>query len=182
MTLDFILTPTYDIRYINVVDISKYDATSPYVFNPTIVVTVPGGFDEVSVPFSTGTYNIFDSTILGITEEGTDKLPDGIYKFHYSVNAISYVDKTIIKVDALLEKFDEAFMKLDVMQCDQAIKRQEKVQLDTIFNLIQGAIASANNCAEDQALVLYKKADKLLTKFISNSVCCGGTFLTQFTY
>lgn len=182
MTLDFILTPTYDIRLFNVVDISTYDPTSPYTFIPMLDVTIPNGFDKVSVVFLTGTYNILNSTILGITEEGTDDLPDGIYVFKYSTAPNSFVEKTILRVDALMQKFDEVFMKLDMMQCDQATRRQEKIQLNTIFDLIQGAIASANNCATDQALELYKKADKLLSKFIGKSVCCGGNFLTQFTY
>lgn len=182
MTLEFIIIPTYDIRFINILDISTYDVTPPITFIPTLDITVPGGFNNVSIPFSTGTYNILDSTLLEITEEGTDALPDGIYVFKYSTSPVSFVEKTILRVDVLMQKFDEVFMKLDMMQCDRATKAQEKVQLNTISDLIQGAISSANNCATDQAMELYKKADKLLSRFRKNSACCGGQYLTKFTF
>lgn len=173
MTLDFIISPTYDLKLFNIVDISAYDVTYPSTFIPILTVSIPNGFDKALVSFQTGTYNILNSNILGITTEDPEDLPDGVYVFNYSVNAVDYVEKTFMRVDKLMQKYDEAFVRLDMVQCDQTVKKQEKVQLDTVFGLIQGAVALANNCAVGQAQELYNKADKMLSRFNSKSVCCG---------
>jgi len=182
MNLDFLITPTYSTKTIGIADISVYDNEPPTVSAPTLEVSIPG-FDVVSLVFVPQDFNVLNSTLLGITVEGEDPLPDGIYVFRYSVAPAyeNFVEKTIMRVDVLQEKFDEAFMKLDMMQCDQSIKRQEKVQLNTIYYFIQGALAAANNCATDQANELYIKADKMLFNFNSKSVCCGNNFITNFT-
>ena len=65
-------------------------------------------------------------------------------------------------------------MKLDMMECDRAIKQQSKVDLNTIYLLIQGAIAAANNCSSIDSLKLYNKADSLLTHFLKNDCGCSG--------
>lgn len=175
MTLDFLVVPTYSTALINIQDISTYDEDPPVVTTPTLVVTIPNGFDPVSIDFVPEEPNILNSTILGITEEGEDPLPDGVYVFRYSVAPASqnFVEKTIMRVDVLQEKFDIAFMKLDMTQCDMAIKRQEKVELNSIYLLIQGAIAAANNCATTEATALYTKADRLLCNFNNRDVCCS---------
>jgi hypothetical protein len=174
MTLDFLVTPTYNTTTIGIADNSVYDNEPPTVTSPTLEVSIPG-FNVASIVFVVQDFNVLNSTILGITEAGESPLPDGIYVFRYSVAPANenFVEKTIMRVDVLQEKFDEAFMKLDMMQCDQSIKRQEKTELNTIYYFIQGAIASANNCATDQANQLYIKADKLLYNFNNKSVCCG---------
>lgn len=183
MNLDFLITPTYDTKTISIADISVYDNEPPQVSTPTLEVSIPG-FDVVSLEFIPQEFNVLNSTILGITEEGEDPLPDGIYVFRYSVAPAyeNFVEKTIMRVNVLQESFDEAFMKLDMMQCDQAIKKQEKVELNTIYYFIQGAIAAANNCATDKANELYNKASKMLWNFNNRSVCCGSNFITQYKY
>jgi hypothetical protein len=87
----------------------------------------------------------------------------------------NFVEKTIIRVEQLQEKFDEAFMKLDMMECDRAIKTQQKVDLNTIYFFIQGAIAAANNCAVAEANKLYNQANMMLNNFIKNNCGCSGT-------
>ena len=66
-------------------------------------------------------------------------------------------------------------MKLDMMECDKAIKTQAKVDLTTINFFIQGSIAAANVSAVDVANKLYAQADKLLSNFIKNNCGCTGT-------
>ena len=183
MTLDFQIMPTYNTKTINIIDTSVYDTVPPILVDPVFQITIPGGFDPVFISYQLDNWNILDSTVLEITEEGSEPLPDGIYTFKYMAvpNHIYVAEKTMIRVEALQEKFDEAFMRLDMMQCDQALKRQEKLKLNTVEKLIQGSIASANNCATLQAIELYRKADSLLTSFIKKSVCCGeGTNLIHF--
>ena len=110
-------------------------------------------------------------------------LPDGVYFLRYSVAPAyeNFVDKSIIRVERLQEKFDEAFMKLDMMECDRAIKTQAKVDLNTIYFFIQGAIAAANNCAIDEANKLYTQANRMLDNFIrTNCGCSGNNYLINF--
>jgi hypothetical protein len=92
-----------------------------------------------------------------------------------------FVEKSIMRVDQLQEKFDSAFMRLDMMECDMAIKTQAKVTLNSIYFFIQGAVAAANNCAVIEANKLYNQADKMLNNFIRNGCnCSGNNYVTNF--
>jgi len=181
LILDFLLTPTYSTKTIGITDVSTYPNDPPQVTAPSLEVSIPG-FDTVTIPFVTESLNLLNSTILGITTEGEIPLPDGVYVFRYSVSpaAINYVEKTVMRVDQLQEKFDAAFMKLDMMDANSKLKKQQKISLDTIYYFIQGAIAAANNCATDTAVRLYQKADKLLYDFVERGQCCGTTFPNNF--
>lgn len=174
LKLDILVLPTYNKMLLGIADASTY-VTPPV--NPTIEITVPS-FGTVVLPFTENDYNLFNSESLGITATGAAlvPLPDGIYKLKYSISpaATNFVEKTILRVDQLQEKFDEAFMKLDMMECDKAIKTQSKVDLNTIYFFIQGAIAAANNCALDTATKLYDQAQKMLNNFVKNNCNCSG--------
>jgi hypothetical protein len=87
-----------------------------------------------------------------------------------------------MRVDQLQEKFDNAFMKLDMMECDLAIKKQQKVTLDSIYYFIQGSIAAANNCAVDTATKLYKQALRMITNFATDECGCTGNNYTITAY
>ena len=183
LKLDILVIPTYNSKILGVADISTYPAAPP-VTAPTIEIEVPA-FGKVVLPFNTNDFNIFNSASLGITSVGDPllPLPDGVYFLRYSVTPayVNYVDKTIIRVDQLQEKFDSAFMKLDMMECDLAIKKQQKVQLNSIYYFIQGAIAAANNCAVDTANKLYIQANNMLNNFISNGCgCTGNNYVNNF--
>jgi len=184
LKLDILVINTYNSLTLGVADISTYPV-SPPIATPEIAITIPNGFDTVTLPFIPSTFNIFNSLILGLSAVGDNltPLPDGVYILTYSVdpNDTSFVTKTIMRVDQLQEKFDNAFMKLDMMECDMAIKTQSKVELNSIYFDIQGAIAAANNCAVDVANKLYRKANKALDHFIRGGCGCSGTnFITNF--
>lgn len=184
---DILIIPTYNTQTLGIADSSTYLENPADISSATIEITVPG-FGVVSLPFAFQDFNIFTSSTLGITEVGDPllPLPDGIYQmkyqFFYNVNATWYsVTKSIMRVDQLQEKFDSAFMKLDMMECDKAIKTQAKVDLSTIYFFIQGSIAAANNCAVDEASKLYATANKMLNRFISgNCGCSGNNYLMNF--
>jgi len=179
MTLDIVILPTFDVETLAIVDASTYDDDPPVVTSPTIEITPPN-FDTVSLTFTVESTNIFNSTDLGISVAGSEEpLPDGLYCFKYTVDPEEtyYVEKTIFRVDQLQEKFDGAFMKLDMMECDGAIKKQSFVDLNSIYFFIEGAKAAANNCATVEAVKLYNKANSMLDQFItSNCGCTGSTF------
>jgi hypothetical protein len=65
-------------------------------------------------------------------------------------------------------------MKLNMMECDGAIRKQSKETLSSIYFFIQWAIAAANNCAIVEANKLYKQADRMLTSFMKNNCGCSG--------
>lgn len=184
MTLDILVVPTYDVYTLAIVDATLYPDDPPVVTSPTIEITVPG-FDKVVLAFNVGTINVFNSTTLeiGDVDDPLVQLPDGIYYLKYSVAPayINFVEKSIIRVDKLQEKFDEAFLKLDMMECDRAIRKQSKVNLNSIYFFIQGAIAAANICAIEESSRLYIQANKMLDSFIANNCgCSGNNYFTNF--
>jgi hypothetical protein len=174
LKLDILVVPTYNTLTLGVVDASTYNGTPSA---PTIEITVPG-FGKVTLPFVPNDFNIFNSTVLGITsvDDSLLPLPDGVYTLRYSVSPayINFVEKNIMRTEMIQEKFDEAFMQLDMMQCDAAIKQQQKVDLNSIYFFIQGAIAAANNCAVETANKLYKQATIMLNNFNKRGCQCSG--------
>lgn len=166
-TLDIIVMPTYSPYTLAVGDYSIYP--SGYTpSSPTLEISA-AGFPTKSVSFVPNNLNIYNSSNLGITCEDAPSslLPDGIYSIKYSIAPayLYFVTKTILRVDNIMEKFDTAFMKLDMMECDLALKRQQKIELDSINYFIQCAIAAANKCANKTAIDLYNQANKMLNKF-----------------
>jgi len=184
MTLDFLVINTFDVNTLGVTDTSIYDTDPPNVVSPTMSITVPGYTSPVAIPFVPGDFNIFNSIILGLsTYPSVTPLPDGVYYLKYTVDpALTYhVEKNIMRTNKIQEKFDSAFMKLDMMECDSAIRTQAKVVLSSIGFMIQGSIAAANNCAIDTANKLYVEADRQLNNFIkTNCGCTGNNYVNNF--
>jgi hypothetical protein len=183
LKLDFIVVPTYSTLTLGVADASVYPDDPPTETAPTLEVSVPG-YGVVSLTYNMNDLTILSSSNLGISEVGVyQPLPDGMYHIKYSVAPAyeNFVEKSILRVDLLQEKFDRAFLQLDMMECDVAIKKQSKIALDSIYYMIQGAIAAANNCAEIQANKLYNQAFRMLDKFIKNNCGCSDV-ATQITY
>jgi hypothetical protein len=176
LDLNFIVVQTNSPMTMTILDASVYPTNPPIVSNPTIVINVPG-FGKVELPFTPNTYNTYNSTNLGMTTLGNEiPLHDGIYKIRYFVTpeAQTFVEHAILRVDKLLEKYYAAFLTLDMMECDMAIKTQSFVQLSTIMTFIQGAVAAANNCASVESDKLYKQANKMLDSFITADCGCSG--------
>jgi hypothetical protein len=183
LNLDIQTVPTYNSCTLSIQDLSTYPTNPPNVSAASIKI-VANGID-VTLPFNVLSINTFNSTSLGLTQVGDEliPLPDGIYYLTYSVAPANenYVNKNIMRTDVIQEKFDNAFMKLDMMECDGAIKAQSKVTLSTINYFIQGSIAAANNSASVLANTLYMKANSMLDNFIKTNCGCTGTNY-QVTY
>lgn len=176
LNLDFLVVPTYNTLTLGVIDASVYPTTPPSVTSPTIEITPPG-FDVAIIPFNVDDYNVFTSSNLGITAVGVNQpLPDGVYHIKYSIVPAyeNFIEKSIMRTDRIQERFDEAFMKLSMMECDGPIRKQAKETLSSIYFFIQGAIAAANNCAIVEANKLYAQADRMLTNFMKNNCGCSG--------
>jgi hypothetical protein len=116
LKLDLLVIPTYSKYTLGVADASTYPTDPPSVSSATIEVTVPG-FGTILKPFSVQDFNVFTMSNLGLVPVGSQQpLPDGIYRLKYSVAPAyeNYVEKSIMRIEQLQEKFDEAFMKLDI--------------------------------------------------------------------
>lgn len=189
-TLNFLVINTYSTLTLGVADTSTYDSgptgASMLVTFPTLPTPVKtlSGASSIAVPFTANDYNVFNSATLQLTPVGTTTaLPDGIYGLTYSIATPSAtpVSKSIMRTDKIQEKFDNAFMKLDMMECDMAIKTQQKVTLNSIYFLIQGSIAAANNSAITQSYKLYQQADMMLNNFLKNNCgCTGNNYIVNF--
>jgi hypothetical protein len=177
LNLNILVVPTYDTFTLGIADASTYPDSPPVVTSPLIEITIPS-FDTVSFTFPILETTFYNSETLLITPSGDNlvSLPDGIYTLKYSIDPadINYIERSIMRVDRLQEKFDTAFMKLDMMECDREIKTQSKVDLNSIYFFIQGAIAAANNCATEEANKLYHYADKMLDRFLGDNCGCSG--------
>jgi hypothetical protein len=184
MTLDFLVINTFDVNTLGVADTSIYDTNPPDVTSPTMSITIPGFIDPVLVPFNPNDFNVYNSAILGLSPVGVSQpLPDGVYYLKYTVAPATtyHVEKNIMRTTRIQEKFDNAFMKLDLMECDSAIRTQAKVDLTSINFMIQGSIAAANNCAIDTANKLYIQADRQLDYFLTNNCgCSGNNYINNF--
>jgi hypothetical protein len=183
LQLDIIVVPTYNTLSLGVTDASVYPTNPPVVSSPSIEIDIPG-FGTKILPFVPNDTNVFTSSILEITEPGCNQpLPDGVYRIRYSITPayVNYVEKTILRIDRLQEKFDNAFLQLNMMECDRALRTQSSVTLNTINFFIQGAIAAANNCAEYESNTLYAQADNMLNNFLkSNCGCSGNNYQINF--
>lgn len=178
--IDILIIPTYDLTTLAVMDNSTYDGAPPTV---TLDIEVPGFAEATGLPFTVNTLNIYDSVDLGISTVA-ENLPDGNYCISYMIDGETEasVTKRIMREDALQEKFDEAFLKLDMTECDKAIKQQSKVSLMSIYFFMQAAMAASNNCAIVDATRLYIQADTMLNSFISeNCGCSGNNYVITFS-
>jgi hypothetical protein len=188
-TLNFLVVNTFSTLTLGVADASNYGTgvtptgASMIVTLPTGVTTLSGG-TTVTVPFTPNSYNVFTSATLNLSAVGvSNPLPDGIYGLTYAVLTPTAAPaiKSIMRTAKIQEKFDSAFMKLDMMECDMAIKTQQKVVLSSIYFLIQGSIAAANNLASVQSAKLYQQANMMLDNFIKNNCgCSGNNYLVNF--
>lgn len=172
--IDLLYLDSHSVENLVIADISTYP-TGFTIMTPTIEVTPPS-FSPIQVPFVARSIQIYNSNSLGVTIGENcppAPLPDGVYKFKYTIfPAYKYfVNKSFLRIEKLLEKYDKAYVKLDILQCDLTIKSAEKKQLNLIWEYINGAIASANNCAEKQAMELYNRASDAIDIFSKNCKC-----------
>lgn len=166
VSLDLMMMDSHDVRYMVIADISTY----PSGFNvlaPTLAVTVPG-YAKKQIAFEKSLVNVFNSNTFQIPCSGgcpPSSLPDGIYLFEYAIfPSYKYnITKSFFRVDKLYEKYDEKFLTIELLDCDQKTKRNKKMVLEEAENYLQGAIAAGNKCANKLAYELYKKADAILS-------------------
>jgi len=166
------LFDVHDQSTLGIVDLSSY-ATVPSAGQLSLLITPPG-YPSTVVTFVAGNVNIYKCADLGITCGPTEccPLPDGIYDVRYLVNLqgneVVTLEKTFIKIDQLLCKYDNMFSKIDQdCNCGNDKQKQYKRILDEVDLMTAGCVSAANNCDPATAYRLYKKADDIL-----DNICC----------
>ena len=170
--LDLLMMDTHTRDTMAIGDASTYPV-GWVISTPTIEITVPA-YPSLTLPFVAQSVQIYNATTLGLNCSGDGctnfALPDGIYIVKYSIAPayLYYVQKTFLRVAAIQEKLDEVYLKMDMMECNNALEKQDRIVLDTIQAFIEGAIAAANKCANKLAMDLYRKAQKMIENYINN--------------
>ncbi len=171
--LDLIIIDTHSTLSIALADTSSYP-TGWINTNPTIQITPPG-YELVTLPFTPTSMQVYKAINLGIVCNscGDIELPDGIWKFKYSVYPanVNYVEKSFVRIDRLQEKLDELYLNLDISECDEKIKREDKEVLSIIQDYIEGAVSAGNKCVDKLFTVYYQKATQMINQFINKKSC-----------
>jgi hypothetical protein len=169
LSLNLNIISTHNVKTIGVADATSYPAN--FIITSPVLEITPPAFRKVSLPFSAKSVNIFNSNNLLITdctnEDLLAPLPDGIYKLKYSIQPAltNYVEKSFMRVDLLKCKYTKAKLSLDI-ECDGCVNKATDTKLlQRIKLLIEGSIASANECDEVAAMKKYSQAYKLLESF-----------------
>ena len=174
LNLKIVVLDSHDINTIVIADASTYPNNPPITVSPTLFIEAPG-YNPKTTPFNVLGMHILTSDMMGITAPDIrTALPDGVYTFTYSEGTASS-KISHMRVDKLLEKYYTVFMNLDMMECNQASKTQAKVDLSTVYLLIQGSIAAASNCAIITANELYGQANKMLDRMAKHDCGCTGS-------
>lgn len=168
--LDFTIVDTHNELTMAIGDTSFYPSNFNVV-NPTYEITPPS-FPKATVIFAKSEILYLNSNTLNITCV-TDvnqlvALPDGIWTVRQSIApAIDHnLQKTFLRTTQIEKKFGNAFLKTDLIECNQDIKIEQLKILDQIYFYIQAAISAAGQCNTDLAMKLYKYANKMLDNFI----------------
>lgn len=168
--LDFVVVDTHNTLTLGIADTSFYPSGFT-VSNPTLEITPPN-FPKATVGYTQSAMTVFNSNTLNITCVGevsllTD-LPDGIWEIKQSIAPpITFnIERTFIRTVKLEQKFGRAFLKTDLVQCNQDVKTEQMKVLDEVWFYIQAAIAAANQCNNLLAMNLYKLANTMIDNFL----------------
>lgn len=168
--LDILVLDTHNLQTVGIADISVYPPNFTIV-SPTIEI-MAASFPLVTKVFTASSLNIFNSNDLGITC-GTgscdlSNLPDGYWGLKYSISPAQtyFVEKNFMKTDVLQKRLSEAFLALEMTQCEEAIKEQDMKQIDEVSYYLQTCISAGNRCNPSLALSLYRNAWQLLDIFL----------------
>lgn len=175
--LDFTIVDTHNVLTIAIADISFYPSNFS-VTNPTYEITPPA-FPKATVSFTKSEVLFLNSNTLNITcvSEAAllTALPDGIWNIRQSVSpSIDFNNEhSFLRTTNIEQKFGKAFLKTDLIECNQDVKIEQMKVLDEIYFYIQAAISAGNQCNYVLAMKLYGYANTMLDNFLRGS--CRGT-------
>ncbi len=157
--LDIQLIDTNDVLTLGIVDLSIYPHPGN-VTSPSLQITPPA-YPTINVSFTPESINIYNSTHLNVNCPDKVPLDDGEYTFIYSQGGQT-ITKTFFRVTNIKCGYSQAVLKVDTDCCGkQNTEFQRKLQ--NIKLLIEGCIASSNQCDSLGAYNKYTAARKLLS-------------------
>lgn len=174
--LDFTVVDSHNTLTLGIMDTSLYPQGF-IIQNPTYEITPPS-FPKAVVIFPPNQLIFLNSNTLNITCVSSINnlvpIPDGIWTVRQSITpAIDHnIERTFIRTTQIEQKFGKAFLKTDMIECNQDIKIEQMKVLDEIYFYIQAAISAANQCNNLLAMKLYTNANTMLDNFI-NGRCRG---------
>lgn len=172
--LDFTIVDTHNPLTMGIADTSFYPENF-VVVNPTYEITPPS-FLKAAVPYEVHEVLFINSNTLNITCVPTPALltplPDGIWTIKQSIAPpINWnVEKKFLRTTNIEQKFGKAFLKTDLIECNQDVRYEQMKILDQIYFYIQAAISAANQCNYILAMKLYNYANKMLDNF-TKGIC-----------
>jgi len=173
--LDFTIVDTHNPLTLGIADTSFYPDNFT-VTNPTYEI-IPPAFPKVALAFIKEEVLFVNSNNLNITCVNDPALlaplPDGIWKIRQSIAPVIdfNLEKSFLRTLQLEQKFGRAFMRTDLIECNQDMRREQMKVLDQAYLYMQAAISAANQCNYILSMKLYRYADKMLENFIKG--ICG---------
>lgn len=158
---------TFSIHSFAIADLSIYQQTPPQ--NISFEITAPG-WNKVNVEFVPNQVNVFTSDDFNIDCSNESALPDGEYTVKYSVspNEKYFIEKSFFRTSLIRCKYKKAILTLgEDCNCLGAVATEKRKTLTDIRILIEGAIASAEQCDINSAYKKYKLADRMLSRLSS---------------
>lgn len=168
--LDFTIVDSHNLLTLGIADTSFYPSNFN-VINPTFEITPPG-FPKVTLLYTVNGLLFLNSNQLNITCVDDiaflAQLPDGIWTVRQTIAPpISWnLTRTFMRTMRIEQKLGRAFLKTDISQCNQEVRKEQMRVIDEINFYIQGAIAASNQCNNVLAMNLYNTANTMLDNFL----------------
>ena len=173
--LSFDILKTNNCKLLAILDTSTY--SSEVTDGNLMQIQLPDKQTIVELPYTKEGVTILNSNNLGYTNVNDPKwyetLPDGVYTIKISVCPRDkfWAEKDIYRTCNLECKWYNAFLKLDVKDCQKCYSEEKLNKLNLAWTYIQGCIANANNDNLNTATELYSAADKLIISINDNCKC-----------
>lgn len=167
--LSFEILNVNSCKLLGILDTSYYSPNQT-ISNRTLQIITPFDDTPVELDYSHNAVTIFNSNNLNITNvsdfENLTELPDGLYTAKMTVCPEDkfYFEKSWYRTCLLQCKYDKAFLKLNVQECQACFSPQKLESLRRAKIYMMSAKVQADNCNFKEADRMYKASDKLLTK------------------
>lgn len=170
---------SYDTRFIYVKDLTIYDEMLE-IKNRRLQVLLPFADEYRIINFQQHQENALSSITLGINNYTSEELPDGVYKFHYSIApndkinfAISHYRVAILMNKVLGKMMDSSInCQPGIDECGNVIVTKYQTALLHIWMLLKGCQTLAcNELLIPDAENMYKQAQRIFDKLYKSDNC-----------
>ncbi len=167
--LSFEILNTNSCKTLGIYDLSYYNP-SQTISNRTLQIITPYDDTPVELDYYHNALTVFNSNTLNITNVNDlsflTELPDGLYTAKMSICPEDkfFFEKSWYRTCILQCKYDKAFLKLSVQDCQACFSPQKLESLKRAKIYMMSAKVQADNCNFKEADKMYKASSKLLDK------------------